>query len=216
MDYKHFNSHPHEEDDMGAVIRSHGRKNISTHILTKRMTVPHCSVRWFGTTFQLTSSRRGWPGRRPDRRSDRYFNSHPHEEDDTDRSDMSWIRQISTHILTKRMTHPSSIQQVPYIHFNSPPHEEDDAKQHCWTVECNISTHILTKRMTNCGKCTASVHGISTHILTKRMTYICAPVRYAPIYFNSHPHEEDDTTVSVASSSYCSFQLTSSRRGWLT
>ena len=55
----YFNSHPHEEDDFVAE-RSRGRIEISTHILTKRMTKDwiHPIVRRI--LFQLTSSRRGW------------------------------------------------------------------------------------------------------------------------------------------------------------
>ena len=37
----HFNSHPHEEDDVTVNLRNH-RKYISTHILTKRMTLLIC------------------------------------------------------------------------------------------------------------------------------------------------------------------------------
>ena len=55
-----------------------------------------------------------------------------------------------------------------------------------------ISTHILTKRMTQRIKTHDAEQSISTHILTKRMTLFhhvgCPPA----IYFNSHPHEEDD------------------------
>ncbi len=79
---KHFNSHPHEEDDQlfpwTAVfvkifqLTSSRRGwlcfscpcrhsySISTHILTKRMTPYRVSL-ICSTVFQLTSSRRGWP-----------------------------------------------------------------------------------------------------------------------------------------------------------
>ena len=33
-----------------------------------------------------------------------YFNSHPHEEDDSDHKQQHKYNNISTHILTKRMT----------------------------------------------------------------------------------------------------------------
>ena len=56
--------------------------SISTHILTKRMTV----TLWWTITRV------------------RHFNSHPHEEDDGTMSLLAQIRDISTHILTKRMT----------------------------------------------------------------------------------------------------------------
>ena len=99
-----------------------------------------------------------------------YFNSHPHEEDDKVYSGQKFLRQISTHILTKRMTvqaadsiscvnisthiltkrmtflrHQDPLQKY---HFNSHPHEEDDGISQWKFNGINISTHILTKRMT--------------------------------------------------------------------
>ena len=76
----------------------------------------------------------------------------------------------------------------------------------------SISTHILTKRMT-----TAIFNEwfdgiISTHILTKRMT-LCNRTRRRILYFNSHPHEEDDGIEKVKAFPTKKFQLTSSRRG---
>ena len=67
------------------VALDHNRRriDISTHILTKRMTI------WPGTVLTI-------PG---------YFNSHPHEEDDLFHFKLSpFLFSISTHILTKRMT----------------------------------------------------------------------------------------------------------------
>ena len=55
-----------------------------------------------------------------------YFNSHPHEEDDSRRFCDVEAVNISTHILTKRMTMSGKIPKSADI----------------------ISTHILTKRMT--------------------------------------------------------------------
>ncbi len=54
------------------------------------------------------------------------FNSHPHEEDDGAPYVIDKLEDISTHILTKRMT----------------------ALRERAIDACNISTHILTKRMT--------------------------------------------------------------------
>ena len=79
-------------------------------------------------------------------------------------------------------------------YFNSPPHKKNHiATTMINTVLFKISTHIFTRRMTaTCTNTTVS-NIISTHILTKRMT------------------------VSVLPSGFvCSFQLTSSRRGWLS
>ena len=64
-------------------------------------------------------------------------------------------------------------------------------------VAGDISTHILTKRMTR------TLHGnqqrivISTHILTKRMTIIQKAIQQSKMYFNSHPHEEDDHQLDL-------------------
>ena len=100
-------------------------RHISTHILTKRMT-NSLRISLENMTFQLTSSRRGWQSCNAfiketilfqltsSRRGwqlrwlmtleFRYFNSHPHEEDDGDRMEWGGRR----------------------IYFNSHPHEEDD------------------------------------------------------------------------------------------
>ena len=143
--------------------------------------------------FQLTSSRRGWPySYVSSRQRLRYFNSHPHEEDDTLLWGLRHFIYISTHILTKRMT----------------------TRKNTSKTGCNISTHILTKRMTGFCAVLHQPHNISTHILTKRMTifvcivspalkvfqltssrrgwpYVAITLPTVP-YFNSPPHEEDD------------------------
>ena len=79
-------------------------RNISTHILTKRMT-PSGSNTLMHSSFQLTSSRRGWQKCLLKSMAVKYFNSHPHEEDDGNpKKNRKEKRRISTHILTKRMT----------------------------------------------------------------------------------------------------------------
>ena len=77
---------------------------------------------------------------------------------------------ISTHILTKRMTLllPQQLRAM------------------------DISTHILTKRMTVNEGVSSLKNEISTHILTKRMTWVEEYQAKNGIHFNSHPHEEDD------------------------
>ena len=60
--------------------------------------------------------------------SSSYFNSHPHEEDDTYTPPVAGSTDISTHILTKRMTMVMFQLDVLYEYFNSHPHEEDDNK----------------------------------------------------------------------------------------
>ena len=74
--YSYFNSHPHEEDDLGNSS-SVTASPISTHILTKRMTVLHCVI---GDIKN-------------------HFNSHPHEEDDipvTAVSETGFIFQLTS------------------------------------------------------------------------------------------------------------------------
>ena len=55
-----------------------------------------------------------------------YFNSHPHEEDDYIFFAFQNYYNISTHILTKRMTILGELRNSSTRHFNSHPHEEDD------------------------------------------------------------------------------------------
>ena len=55
-----------------------------------------------------------------------YFNSHPHEEDDGHAFGLPCMGNISTHILTRRMTMMNGYVPDKYMHFNSHPHEEDD------------------------------------------------------------------------------------------
>ena len=81
-----------------------------------------------------------------------YFNSHPHEEDDIVLCSRLFHINISTHILTKRMT-----EVIERLHGSD-----------------LISTHILTKRMTLLAMIYALQKLISTHILTKRMTLLAA------------------------------------------
>ena len=78
-----------------------------------------------------------------------YFNSHPHKEDDDFRFKVNAESlDISTHILTRRMTAPK---------FKS-------------AASNAISTHILTRRMTGGSLYKKYRRNISTHILTRRMT----------------------------------------------
>ena len=79
--YRHFNSHPHEEDD-GISFKEFRISKISTHILTRRMTTK-IYIHLMLDIFQLTSSRGGW--------RITYY-------------DCSSFISISTHILTRRMT----------------------------------------------------------------------------------------------------------------
>ena len=143
----HFNSHPHEEDD-----------DVNDSVLPKFV-------------FQLTSSRRGWLIQDVTKELKEIFQ--------LTSSRRGWRRccfwrifrcDISTHILTKRMT----VVMLPHVNYSA------------------ISTHILTKRMTLEQRFIWKNLCISTHILTKRMTGGIYQMNKWTNYFNSHPHEEDD------------------------
>ena len=55
------------------------------------------------------------------------FNSHPHKEDDTlIRFQFILLSDISTHILTRRMTLLLLLMLLCSQYFNSHPHKEDD------------------------------------------------------------------------------------------
>ena len=209
-----FNSHPHEEDD-GRNAGFRKKYRISTHILTKRMTILRLSDLQMVciSTHILTK-------RMTCKRSEANFRK----------------QSISTHILTKRMTVSSRLCAFPFYYFNSHPHEEDDGvgyrriimlddiSTHILTKRMTkyltdvmrgkiISTHILTKRMTDGIRVVTTMLNISTHILTKRMTAQLLQEDMKVQNFNSHPHEEDDGIRTVHSNINREFQLTSSRRG---
>ena len=121
--------------------------NISTHILTRRMTKIGL-IQLEKLIFQLTSSQGGWPSLQAQKIGEMYFNSHPHKEDDAGAKKERLMTDISTHILTRRMTWSLSKACILQWYFNSHPHKEDDrycvSNFHCFI----ISTHILTRRMT--------------------------------------------------------------------
>ena len=105
-----------------------------------------------------------------------------------------WNEEQIFQLTSSRGGWPGSfIFSLIHLHFNSHPHEEDDR----WGVRqlftYYISTHILTRRMTCTVYRNESIKFISTHILTRRMT----------------PFLRIDGRTS-------SFQLTSSRGGWLS
>ena len=164
---------------------------ISTHILTRRMTVREkiiCTL----SIFQLTSSRGGWRRFLIIELSQKYFNSHPHEEDDPggmiwkkanyyfnshphEEDDMAatWIgvSHMTFQLTSSRGGWRRPIRIIPKeLNFNSHPHEEDDGEVIQVRGKYNISTHILTRRMTIRKDLYSFYQKISTHILTRRMT----------------------------------------------
>ena len=77
----HFNSHPHEEDDLEKCDKSMSVR-ISTHILTKRMTYNHFLNKNKKKISTHILTKRMTVTGYTDLLTDFYFNSHPHEEDD--------------------------------------------------------------------------------------------------------------------------------------
>ena len=166
--------------------------NISTHSLTKRLTINDFNEHPINL-FQLTASRRGWRQRSLSSvfRSG-YFNSQPHEEADGSpvRADCNW--NISTHSLTKRLTERRYIWLTSYMYFNSQPHEEADNR----TAE----------------DVQASVYFNSQpHEEADNYTTVSLP---QDSHFNSQPHEEADCIRMYLLIRFMKFQLTASRRGW--
>ena len=101
--YPYFNSHPHEEDDLS--IGSYLNQFLAFQLTSSRRGWQYILGLLLGNlVFQLTSSRRGWRNRSSCGDLKRYFNSHPHEEDDSKIDKLIIYADISTHILTKRMT----------------------------------------------------------------------------------------------------------------
>ncbi len=188
---------------------------ISTHILTKRMTIISLLCIFY-CWFQLTSSRRGW----------RYiysyvlwvfnFNSHPHEEDDAPPPPAKASIIISTHILTKRMTflHRDGVLIIlfqltssrrgwlqanflfSHLHnnFNSHPHEEDDLipRLQVWYRQYFNSHPHEEDDYSEATKIYEQVN-FNSHP-HEEDDFPSGCVAFGSIHFNSHPHEEDDET----------------------
>ncbi len=140
--------------------------------------------------FQLTTSRRGrrrwkapFPGRRP-------FNSRPHAEVDYFcRTYMccEWTFNSRPHA---EVDHCVRFHSVLQQSFNSRPHAEVDLLPEYKSYTVSLSTHDLTQRSTIFELPEDCRTYLSTHDLTQRST-VC----------------------SGECSGFCSFQLTTSRRG---
>ena len=164
-----FNSQPHEEADARATWLQE-QIDISTHSLTKRLTMTQSALDQYALAFQLTASRRGWQSSTQEKEIRYYFNSQPHEEADGGHRFKSPAESISTHSLTKRLTIKVFVihtflfisthsltkrltvtQYRGYTmntYFNSQPHEEADGAFTDTDWIDFISTHSLTKRLT--------------------------------------------------------------------
>ena len=166
----HFNSQPHEEAD-NLIHSGCWQSIISTHSLTKRLTVIH-GMPMTIPEFQLTASRRGWLLLFCFILLVNHFNSQPHEEADQLGQYPSASLIISTHSLTKRLTR-LSFAVFMFTSFQL------TASRRGWLFRpeylflfLKISTHSLTKRLTTWISWFQHISDISTHSLTKRLTAI--------------------------------------------
>ena len=125
---QYFNSQPHEEADTAFDSASVDLSCISTHSLTKRLTI-----------------------RRPPQLSKAEdFNSQPHEEADRYPALAHiTLQHISTHSLTKRLTSPvHPLLILPVISTHSLTKRLTTGLRNP-TDAVIISTHSLTKRLTS-------------------------------------------------------------------
>ena len=143
---------------------------ISTHILSQRMTVLNSLLNQAQLGFRLTSSHRGWPLKSPCLSPIDNFDSHPLTEDDKMfapttitglnfdshplTEDDSWRNrnyphcQISTHILSQRMTYDIT-SLAGFVEFRLTSSHRGWHKMHVNPhMDPAISTHILSQRMT--------------------------------------------------------------------
>ena len=143
---------------------------ISTHILTRRMTTDGISATFPGIiSTHILTRRMTWLRRMP-LAALRYFNSHPHKEDDRNGKKVAISKKYFNSHPHKEDDLFALLYSFSLSHFNSHPHKEDDKSLDFINHTFNISTHILTRRMT-CGMFYCNcMWNISTHILTRRMT----------------------------------------------
>ena len=143
----YFNSQPHKEAD-GRFNQNSIRINISTHSLTRRLTIKTTKTIIL-VIFQLTASQGGWLQLT-------YY----------------WppINLISTHSLTRRLTVYRGSLGIYPNNFNSQPHKEADRTPDFSQYSEKISTHSLTRRLTIQPVNHLFSAEISTHSLTRRLT----------------------------------------------
>ena len=165
---------------------------LSTHILTRRMTAKTESKRECDMPFN------SHPHKEDDRTgtetggTEEAFNSHPHKEDDRKKIVRDDIINLSTHILTRRMTARTE-KKANTIRLSTHILTRRMTIMFLYVEdEMFLSTHILTRRMTDGIEQFVQSWVLSTHILTRRMTQWIWQMRRVGLTFNSHPHKEDD------------------------
>ena len=145
---------------------------ISTHSLTRRLTICLFVLRDFNSISTHSLTRRLTDDGIPILYAGLYFNSQPHEEADSIYGRFNNRKYISTHSLTRRLTSWKSCPGCCKEDFNSQPHEEADGIKLVFLCEHGISTHSLTRRLTLELVLVFIPSCISTHSLTRRLTAI--------------------------------------------
>ena len=164
--------------------------DISTHILTKRMTV-NLTLSSVKPTFQLTSSRRGWPRGVAKADSKSNFNSHPHEEDD----------QCNSHI------------RYAFLFQLTSSRRGWRSSSGFTSLSFSISTHILTKRMTRFRQ-TKKKNQAFQLTSSRRGWPVVWVLHTGKRIFQLTSSRRGWRLADSTSTPARSFQLTSSRRGW--
>ncbi len=233
----HFNSQPHEEADDFSTFIDILRCSISTHSLTKRLTV-FCQSVWSSRSeFQLTASRRGWLQAMQTKIVLTNFNSQPHEEADWEDAVIGSVGGIFQLTASRRGWRYLQLCWKDIVYFNSQPHEEADeipklryvetmkfqltASRRGWPRSArragntgSISTHSLTKRLTTFPDGTKKTINISTHSLTKRLTGEEIPYSKFTVFQLTASRRGWRCAPVMLMISSRVFQLTASRRGW--
>ena len=235
---EHFNSQPHKEADSNATAIYQAQKDFNSQPHKEADKKPQKKL-GFASAFQLTASQGGWLRDNAIKQETEYFNSQPHKEaDGRTVSDRRYIRQISTHSLTRRLTTFFQDIQLISVYFNSQPHKEADH----WLYEyitshilyfnsqphkeadnlpvhlqffISISTHSLTRRLTLWLDYVWPEYGISTHSLTRRLTFgISLFYHYGTFQLTASQGGWRNETESFYDEQI--FQLTASQGGWHT
>ena len=209
----HFNSQPHEEADLG-FVSSVVLRDISTHSLTKRLTVQNdvFAVSWDISTHSLTKR---LTNKKEELDKDIEISTHSLTKRLT--KDIEFITRIQVFQLTasRRGWRTEGFWRTQELYFNSQPHEEADI----WPTLSPIRPIEFQLTASRIGWRYRQWYFlrklcISTHSLTKRLTTRKFSEGLTTRYFNSQPHEEADETCSTIQNYYRRFQLTASRRGW--
>ena len=221
------------------VNRAIDKLDISTHSLTRRLTLSRLIFQPRIFSFQLTASQGGWPD------SDviifcftDYFNSQPHKEADVDKpspektrytfqltaSQGGWLflgiscgcwKIISTHSLTRRLTMQKA---VSFWRWKFQLTASQGGWQSLWSIQKNVC-HFNSQPHKEADLLPDEVRRTTWEF---QLTASQGGWRNGGVliecsisYFNSQPHKEADEHVRFQYLRTTSFQLTASQGGWL-